>query len=409
MKIFHKLDDIPHDFGPSFVTVGNFDGLHCAHRTVLDEIARRAKSANGVSVVVTFEPHPVRILRPDQSFKLLTPTPEKIRLFETTTVDAVLLLPFTRDLSLMTPHQFAHEILKRRLHAREIHEGYNFHFGRKAAGNIQVLRELGREMGFEVHEYPEMRLRGERVSSSHIRKLLAEEGRVSRARHLLGRPFSILSFPGRGRGYGAKYTVPTINLARYEELVPKDGVYITRTRIGRLQTSRDALQLVSRVGFGKGTAFTGSPERPPLAFWGKGVPFAIARDAALAAEGRSSNPREQVLEQAVEAAPTKASTRPSSDSQTGECFDSVTNVGNRPTFGPDSFAIESHLLNFHPIALTADTEVEIHFLKRLRDEIKFPSVEALKEQIGRDVRKAQKYFRRLGNPSPHPVSRITES
>jgi len=381
MKVFHKPDDIPHDFGPSFVTVGNFDGLHRAHRTVLDEIARRAKSANGVSVVVTFEPHPVRILRPDQNFKLLTPTPEKIRLFETTAVDAVLLLPFTRDLSLMTPHQFAHEILKRRLHVREVHEGYNFHFGRKAAGNVQVLRELGREMGFEVHEYPEMRLRGEHVSSSHIRKLLAEEGRVSRARHLLGRPFSILSFPGRGRGYGAKYTVPTINLARYEELVPKDGVYITRTRIGQVQPSQDALPLVSKMGFGKGTALA--------------VPSAAARDAALAAEGRSSTPREPFSEHAVEAAPSKSSTEPSTDSQTGECFDSVTNVGNRPTFGADSFAIESHLLNFHPITLTADTEVEIHFLERLRDEIKFPSVEALKEQIGRDVRKAQKYFRRL--------------
>jgi riboflavin kinase/FMN adenylyltransferase len=167
-------------------------------------------------------------------------------------------------------------------------------------------------MGFEVHDYPEMRLRGEPVSSSHIRKLLAE-GRVSRARHLLARPFNLLSTAGRGRGYGAKYTVPTINLARYEELVPKDGVYITRTRIGN-----------------------------------------------------------------------------------GDCFDSVTNVGNRPTFGADSFAIETHLLNFHPLALSAETEVELHFLDRLRDEIKFPSVEALKEQIGRDVRKAQKYLRRLG-------------
>jgi riboflavin kinase/FMN adenylyltransferase len=78
-----------------------------------------------------------------------------------------------------------------------------------------------------------------------------------------------------------------------------------------------------------------------------------------------------------------------------ECFDSVTNVGNRPTFGADSFAVESHLLNFHPIAVAAETEVEIHFLDRLRDEIKFPSVEALREQIGRDVGKAQKYFRRL--------------
>ena len=314
MLTFHKLDDVPRDFGPALVSVGNFDGVHRAHRHVLDEIVRRAKAGTAQSVVVTFEPHPARILRPDHDLKLLTPLPEKLRLLEAAGIDAVLLLPFSRDLSLMTPHQFAHEILKKRLHAREVHEGYNFHFGHKASGNIESLRDLGREMGFEVHDYPEMRLRGERVSSSHIRKLLAE-GRVSRARHLLARPFSILSTAGRGRGYGSKYTVPTINLAHYEELVPKDGVYITRIRIGT---------------------------------------------------GNNS-----------------------------EHFDSVTNVGNRPTFGSDSFAIESHLLNFHPIELTAETEVELHFLDRLRDEVKFPSIEALKEQIGRDVLKAQKYLRRL--------------
>jgi riboflavin kinase/FMN adenylyltransferase len=315
MQIFRQLDDVPLDFGPSLVSVGNFDGVHRAHRHVIDEIVRRGKATNARSVVVTFDPHPSRVLRPDHSFKLLTPLPEKLHLLEATGIDAVLLLPFSRDLSLMTPHQFAHEILKKRLHAREVHEGYNFRFGHKAAGSVHTLRELGREMGFEVHDYPEMRLRGENVSSSHIRKLLSE-GRVSRARHLLARPFSILSTPGRGRGYGTKYTVPTINLAHYEELVPKDGVYTSRTRVGSGDKS--------------------------------------------------------------------------------ECFDSVTNVGNRPTFGADSFAIETHLLNFHPLELAAETEVELYFLDRLRDEIKFPSVEELREQIGRDVKKAEKYLRRLG-------------
>lgn len=312
MHVFHKLGDIPADFGPAIVSVGNFDGVHRAHRSVLAEIGDRAKSSGGKSVAVTFEPHPMRILRPDQNLKLITPTPEKLRLLGETGIDAVLLLPFTRDLSLTTPHDFARHILKNGLKTREIHEGYNFRFGHKASGTIQTLRELGREMGFEGHDYPEMRLRGEPVSSSHIRKLISG-GRVSRARHLLGRPFSILSNPGRGRGFGSKYTVPTINLARYEELVAKDGVYVTRTRVGE------------------------------------------------------------------------------------ECFDSVTNVGNRPTFGADSFAIESHLLNFHPLELTADTEVEIYFLNRLRDEIKFPSVEALKEQIGRDVQTAKRYVRLLGS------------
>jgi len=310
MQIFEHLEAVPGNFGSTLVSVGNFDGVHRAHRFVLGEIVKRAKVRGAKSMAVTFEPHPTRILRPDANLKLLTPTPEKLRLLAATGVDAVLLLPFSRDLSLLSPQQFAHDILKERLHACEVHEGYNFHFGHKASGNIHTLRELGQEMDFEVHDYLEMRLRGEPVSSSHIRHLL-REGRVSRARHLLARPFSILSTAGRGRGYGSKYTVPTINLAPYEELVPKDGVYITRTRVGE------------------------------------------------------------------------------------ECFDSVTNVGSRPTFGADSFAIESHLLNFHPLEVGAETEVEIHFLDRLRNEIKFPSVDALREQIGRDVGKAQKYFRRL--------------
>lgn len=310
MHIFRKLDDVPSDFGPTLVSVGNFDGVHRAHANVLREIVARARSAGDKAVAVTFEPHPGRILRPDSGLKLLTPTAEKLRLLESTGVDAVLLLPFGRDLSLMTPRQFAERILKKKLHAREVHEGFNFRFGHKAAGDINMLSDFGREMGFEVKVYPEMTLRGEPVSSSRIRKLISE-GRISRARHLLARPFSILSTPGRGRGYGSKYTVPTINLARYEELVPKDGVYISCTRVGT------------------------------------------------------------------------------------ETFESVTNVGNRPTFGADSFAVESHLLNFHPIALTPETEVELSFLDRLRDEIKFPSVEALREQIARDVKTARRYFRLL--------------
>jgi riboflavin kinase/FMN adenylyltransferase len=310
MEVFHKLEDIPVDFGPSLLAVGNFDGVHRAHAHVLGEIVRRAGPVGGKAVAVTFEPHPARILRPDSGLRLLTPLPEKLRLLEGTGIDAALVLPFGRDLSLMTPRQFAERILKKKLHAREVHEGYNFRFGHKAAGDINLLAQLGGEMGFEVKVYPEETLRGEPVSSSHIRKLICD-GRVSRARHLLARPFCILGAPGRGRGLGSKYTVPTINLARYEELVPKDGVYITWTRVGT------------------------------------------------------------------------------------ERFDSVTNVGNRPTFGADSFAIETHLLNFHPIELTPESEVEICFLDRLREEIKFPSVEALREQIGRDVKKATRYFHLL--------------
>ena len=307
MQVFRRLDEVPSQFGPTVVSVGNFDGVHRAHQEVVRHMAERARALAGKAVVVTFDPHPTRILRPDVAPKLLTPLPIKLELLEKTGVDAVLVLPFTRDLSLMTAEEFAQQVRAGTLHAREVHEGYNFHFGHKAQGNVDTLAELGKKFGFEAGIYSEQILRGHHVSSSQIRKLIAS-GEVGKARALLGRPFSIFSNPGRGRGYGRKYTVPTVNLARYEELVPADGVYVTWLRVA------------------------------------------------------------------------------------GECFEAVTNVGNRPTFGADSFAIESHLLNFHPIDLLPDTELELIFLKRLRPEIKFPSVEALREQIAKDVHQARRYF-----------------
>ena len=310
MKLYRHLDELPDEFGPSIVSVGNFDGVHRAHQKVLGEVVRRARETGATSTVVTFEPHPMRVLRPDVAPRLITPPAVKLRLLEETGIDALLVLPFTRDLSVTPPRDFAGLILAHALRAREVHEGFNFHFGHRAQGNVERLAAFGREFGFEVKIYPAMVVRREVVSSSRVRQLILE-GDMGRARSLLGRVFSIVSTPGRGRGYGHKYTVPTINLSRYDELAPCNGVYVTRTRIN------------------------------------------------------------------------------------GEVFDSVTNVGVRPTFGPDSFAIESHLLNFHPISLTAQTQVELCFLQRIRDEMKFSGVEALREQIARDVHRARRYFHHL--------------
>jgi len=308
MQVFRKLEDIPTDFGPTVISVGNFDGVHCAHRRVISQMVARARVLGAKAVVLTFDPHPIRILRPNSAPPLVTPFPYKLRLLEETGIDAAVILPFSRDLSMMPPFEFAEEILSVGLDAREVHEGFNFRFGHKAEGNIDRLREYGHKLGFDVVVYPPMQIRNYVVSSSQIRRLL-QEGDMHGARRLLGRPFAILSTPGRGRGYGTRYTVPTINLARYNELVPRDGVYISQITVN------------------------------------------------------------------------------------GETFNSVTNVGNRPTFGPDSFAIETHILNFHPIDLSAETPVELTFLKRLRDEVKFPSPEALKAQIAIDVKRAIRYFR----------------
>jgi riboflavin kinase/FMN adenylyltransferase len=167
MQVFHQLDDVPSELGSSIVSVGNFDGVHRAHAQVLGEIVRRARESSAKAVAVTFDPHPARILRPDSGLKLLTPLPEKLRLLEATGVDAALTLPFGRDLSLLTPRQFAERILKKRLQAREVHEGYNFRFGHKAAGDVKLLAQLGQEMGFEVRIYTEQRLRRTSFQQPH--------------------------------------------------------------------------------------------------------------------------------------------------------------------------------------------------------------------------------------------------
>src|SRR5215471_5450847 len=196
MQTFRSLEEVPADFGPTVVSVGNYDGVHRAHQEVVRHMAERARTFGGNAVVVTFEPHPLRILRPNVAPRLLTPLPAKLALLERTGVDAVLALPFTRDLSMMSAEDFALEVLGRVLQAREVHEGYNFHFGHKAQGNVDTLAELGKQCGFEARIFPEQLLRGHHVSSTEIRKLVSD-GNVSRARALLGRPFSIFSNPGR--------------------------------------------------------------------------------------------------------------------------------------------------------------------------------------------------------------------
>jgi len=311
MQIFRQLAEVPQDFGPTVATIGNFDGVHRGHQWVIEEVVARARTLGAKSIAITFEPHPARVLRPESTLPLITPLTEKLELLSTTGLDAVVVLPFTQDFSRMSAGDFATKVLHQGLHVIELHEGENFRFGHHAKGDINNLESLGHKLGFTVRVYSPRNIRSQPISSSRIRQLITE-GNVSQVRACLGHPFAIASTPASGRGYGTRYTVPTINLAPYTELLPANGVYITILTIG----------------------------------------------SAPAAE----------------------------------TFDAVTNVGNRPTFGADSFAVESHLLNFHPIALDEQTPLTLAFLKRLRDERRFPTPEALREQIGRDVRTAKRFF-----------------
>jgi riboflavin kinase/FMN adenylyltransferase len=316
MNIFPSLADLPKDFGPVVATIGNFDGVHRGHTWVIDQVIARAKTLGLRSLAITFDPHPIRVLRPDAPHSLITPTPEKLELLARTGIDATLLISFTSELSRLSARDFAKTILADACCVQEVHEGENFRFGYQAEAGIDGLESLGRELGFSVQAYAPHILRGAPVSSSRIRTLIAE-GQLSHARALLGRPFAVKSTPASGRGYGTRFTVPTINLADYMELLPAQGVYVTQMKVG---------------------------------------------------EGSSA-----------------------------ETFRAVTNIGNRPTFGAVkegevSFTVESHLLNFHPLALSESTPIELTFLHRLRPEIRWPSPEALREQIGRDVEDANRFF-----------------
>jgi riboflavin kinase / FMN adenylyltransferase len=236
MHVFRTLAEVPANYGPTVIAIGNFDGVHCGHRWIIEHARHRARELQARCIAVTFDPHPVRVLRPEIAPPLITPMPERLQLLAETGLDATVVLPFTEEFSHMAAEAFAHDVLHKGLRAIEVHEGDNFRFGYQAQAGIKELAELGRHLGFTVAAHQTRTVRGLPVSSSQIRERILA-GDLIAARALLGRPFSIRSTQARGRGIGTKLTVPTINLAAYDELLPANGVYITRLKIGE---SKDA-------------------------------------------------------------------------------------------------------------------------------------------------------------------------
>ena len=229
MRVIRDLSELPEPSRPSVVTVGNFDGVHLAHQRLMRGVVERARRLNAVAAAVTLHPHPTQVLAPARAPKLLTTLEQKIRLIELQGIDLLLVIPFTREFSLLTPAEFVDRVLIRGLGARAVHVGPNFRFGHRQAGDVRTLEELARQDGFELEVLPAVECRGERVSSSRIRELLSQ-GQVSKAGWLLGRPYSVGGPVVAGSGVGKTQTVPTLNLAPIDEQLPKDGVYVTRTR-----------------------------------------------------------------------------------------------------------------------------------------------------------------------------------
>ena len=312
MTIYRSLSEVPADFGPSALTIGNFDGVHFGHRQILRRLKQLADAHGWKASVLTFDPHPLRVVAPARAPRLMTSPERRADLMREEGIEQVLILPFTPELAQVSPEAFVRRIVVDALGARAVLVGDNFRFGHRHAGDVRLLESLGRELDFTTEVVRAVGCRGRIVSSSGIRELV-QAGNVALAGRFLQHPHALEGEVVPGRGVGSKQTVPTLNLAPTSELVPGRGVYVTRT-------------------------------------------------TDLDDQSRS--------------------------------WQSITNVGYRPTFGEsEQLTVETFLLE--ALIGPAPRHIRVEFLWRVRDERKFETPEALRAQILRDVAAAQRYFRRL--------------
>ncbi|MGA3174345.1 MAG: bifunctional riboflavin kinase/FAD synthetase [Syntrophorhabdales bacterium] len=306
MRVFESLD-IEEKFKNPVLTIGNYDGIHIGHRRIIERVKANAKALSGTSMLMTFNPHPLHILRPHGESAAIVPLAEKKRLIEEAGIEVLIIVPFTVRFAHLSPETFITSILVERLAIRGLVVGYDFRFGRQGRGDIALLEEAGHKAGFFVETVGPITLEGEKVGSNRIRRLVAE-GDVSTAARLLGRPFAIEGTVVRALGRGRDIGYPTINLETDYSLIPKNGVYVTEV------------------------AFEGS------------------RHGGL------------------------------------------TNIGHNPTFEKgQKRSIETFILDFD--GNLYERRVRLHFLARIRDEMKFETAEELKARIGADVEIGRALFK----------------
>lgn len=240
--------EIPKEQG-TVVTVGTFDGVHRGHWEVLQEIRRRARSTGRRSVLLTFDPHPLRIVRPDRAPPLLTTPVEKKEILAGSGLDYAVFLPFTVELSRYEPRRFVEEVLIGQLGVRELVIGYDHGFGRGRSGDAETLRAIGREIGFAVDVVPPVIADGQPISSTSIREAL-QAGDAESAAEGLGRPYGMRALVVRGDGRGRQLGFPTANLAvaSSDKLIPPAGIYAVRG-VTRAGTFPGALHLGPRPTF----------------------------------------------------------------------------------------------------------------------------------------------------------------
>ncbi|MEZ5352563.1 MAG: bifunctional riboflavin kinase/FAD synthetase [Bryobacteraceae bacterium] len=236
MKLFRTLAEAERGVAlsgePSGVCIGNFDGVHLGHQALIGRLREECAVLGAKPSVLTFDPHPARVLAPERAPRLLSTVEQRLAWMSAAGVEQALVLPFTPEFAAMTPEEFVEGVLVRAAGARVVVVGANFRFGRKQSGDAARLAELGERHGFITRVVEGVYARGRLVSSTEIRKLV-ESGNVRMAGRLLGRCFAVEGVVVSGAGIGSRQTVPTLNLSTEAEVLPGAGVYVTRaTDIG---------------------------------------------------------------------------------------------------------------------------------------------------------------------------------
>ena len=234
MKIYTDLEEIERPFNRPAVTIGNFDGVHLGHQALFKKVVELAKPRGGDKVAVTFHPHPMKVLRPDNPPKLISTLEQKIELIMEAGIEHLVCLPFTRPFAATTADEFVEGILYRKIGVEDLVVGYDYACGKGRQGDIEFLKRKGQELGFRVHVIPPVKVDGMVVSSTKIRELVAE-GDMEMVRKMLGRFYQIRGVVRRGKRRGGPVVgFPTANLAINEEdLCPKPGVYAVQVLHGK--------------------------------------------------------------------------------------------------------------------------------------------------------------------------------
>jgi len=230
-RIIQDLAQLQSPLRNPVLTIGNFDGVHRGHLALFERVKIRARAIGGTSVVMTFQPHPTKIMKPEKAPALITPTQQKLTLIVRTGIHTILCLPFDKTFATISAEEFVHDILVDKIGVKELVVGYDYAFGRDRTGNIELLRRMGKELGFLVH-VAEPVLIGKRVVSSTSIRELVKAGELSEAKRLLGRDYQICGTVVRGKNRGGRILgFPTANLELVDELTPKEGVYAVRVLI----------------------------------------------------------------------------------------------------------------------------------------------------------------------------------